>query len=255
MQDEQPLKPANILNIVATNQGARELTRSVPTAKRLSPADVQGLMADGHYLVDARSSAAYGAGHVQGAINAQMSSSEFEQRVGWVVPDDSPIILMTDDDADAQKCIYNMAFIGLDQFVTGYVHGGIDAWMSAGLPVETTLQIDVFTLHTRLSEDGIQVLDVREEDEWDEGHIAGAHLMPYTHMATQLTFPAKIDQLTLAKDQRIAVTCATAKRSSTAISLLLRAGYNNLYNVTGGMEAWERAKLPMVDKEGKACGI
>ena len=255
MQDEQPLKPANILNIVATNQGHRDLTPARPKAKPLTPADVQALMADGHYVIDARSSPTYGAGHIAGAINAQMSSSEFEQRVGWVVPDDSPLILLTDDDADAQECIYNMAFIALDQFVTGYLHGGIDAWMNAGLPVETTAQIDVFTLHTRMSENGIQVLDVREKDEWDEGHIEGAHLMPYTHMAPQLTLPAQIDKLTLSKDQSIAVTCATAKRSSTAISLLLREGYLELYNVTGGMEAWARAGLPMVDAEGKACGI
>ena len=63
-----------------------------------------------------------------------MSSSEFEQRVGWVVPDDSPIILLTDKDQDAQKCIYNMGFIGLDQFVTGFLEGGLTAWMASKTP-------------------------------------------------------------------------------------------------------------------------
>jgi rhodanese-related sulfurtransferase len=255
MDEDQPIKPANILNIVATNQGKRDVTRGIPKAKPLSPEAVEKLLADGHYLIDARSSADYGGGHIEGAINVQMSSSEFEQRVGWVVPDDSPIILMTDKDEQAQKCIYNMAFIGLDQFVVGFLEGGLSAWMNSGRAVHTTPQMDVFTLHERLSANGMKVLDVREQDEWDEGHIEGSVLMPYTHLAPQLGRPPRFAELGLAKDDSIAVACATANRSSSAIGLLLREGYSKLYNVTGGMEAWENAKLPMVDKDGVACGI
>ena len=46
-----------------------------------------------------------------------------------------------------------------------------------------------------------------------------------------------------------------ANRSSTAIGLMLREGYSKLYNVTGGMEAWAQARLPMVDATGAACSI
>jgi hydroxyacylglutathione hydrolase len=255
MDEDQPIKPANILNIVATNQGKRELTRGTPKAKALSPEDVEALLKDGHYLIDARSSAAWGGGHIEGSINVQMSSSEFEQRVGWVVPDDSPILLLTDDDEDAQTCIYNMGFIGLDQFVVGFLEGGLTAWMNSGRPVFTTPQMDVFTLHKRLSENGLKILDVREEDEWDDGHIEGSVVMPYTHLAPQLGKPPRFEELGLDKGASIAVACATANRSSTAIGLMLREGYDRLYNVTGGMEAWEYARLPMVDKFGKACPI
>lgn len=255
MEEDQPIKPANILNIVAINQGRRELTRGTPKAKALDPAAVESLMKDGHYLIDARSSAAWGGGHVEGSINVQMSSSEFEQRVGWVVPDDSPIILLTDRDDQAQTCIYNMGFIGLDQFVVGYLEGGLSAWMNSGRPVRTTPQIDVFSLDERLRTNGMRVLDVREQDEWDDGHIEGSALMPYTLLAPQLGKPARFGELDLARDASIAVTCATANRSSTAIGLMLREGYSNLYNVTGGMEAWSNARLPMVDATGAACSI
>ena len=255
MDEDQPIKPANILNIVAINQGKRELTLGTPKAKALTPADVESLMKDGHYLVDARSSAAWGAGHVQGSLNVQMSSSEFEQRVGWVVPDDSPIILLTDKDEQAQTCIYNMGFIGLDQFVVGFLEGGLDAWMNSGRKVHTTPQMDVFTLNDRLSTNGLRVLDAREQDEWDDGHIDGAVVMPYTQLAPQLGKPPRFDELGLDKDASIAVTCASGTRSSTAIGLMLREGYTSLYNVTGGMEAWGNARLPMVDATGAACSI
>jgi hydroxyacylglutathione hydrolase len=253
MSEDQPVKPANILNIVAMNQGKREETRGVPKAVPLSPPRVKELLASGHHLVDGRSSAAFGAGHVRGSYNVQQSSSEFEQRVGWVVPDDAPIVLLTESDADARKALYDMAFIGMDQSVVGYLEGGIDAWMNAGLAVEVTPQMDVFTLDERLRTNGIRVFDVREQDEWDEGHIEPAVLMPYTALAQQLDRPPRFDQLPFGKDDAIAVTCHTGKRSSTAVSLLLREGYTKLYNVTGGMEAWKRAKLPMVDAQGRAC--
>jgi hydroxyacylglutathione hydrolase len=255
MTEDQPLKPANILNIVALNQGKRVETRGTPTAKRLSPHEVRDLLEDDHHLVDGRSSAEYGAGHIKGSYNVQQSGSEFEQRVGWVVPDNASIILLTDSDADAQQALYDMAFIGMDQFVVGYLGGGIDAWMNAGLPVEVTPQMDVYSLHERMQENGIRVLDVRAEDEWDDGHIDPAFLMPYTSLAQQLTNPPQFDQLPFAKDDSIAVTCHTGKRSSTAVSLMLREGYTKLYNVTGGMEAWGRAKLPMIDAQGKACTL
>ncbi len=255
MQEEQPVKPANILNIVATNQGKRPLTPSKPKAKPLTAEQVVQLVEEGCVIVDARSSAAFGAGHIEGSFNVQLTSSEFEQRVGWVTPDDSNFILVTDSDADAQIAIFKMAFIALDSQVKGFLAGGINAWMEAGKPLQTVSQMDVFTLHHKLNTNGLQVLDVRDQEEWDDGHIEVAHLMPYTSMVPQLDIPARIDELPFTADQSIAITCATGQRSSTAASLLLRHGYKNLYNVTGGMAAWEDAKLPMVDGEGNACGI
>ena len=253
MSDDQPLKPANILNIVAINQGKQPLTRKRPRAKSLTPDEVFSLSESGYVIVDARSSASFGAGHIKGSFNIQKSSAEFEQRVGWIVPNGSQIILVTEKDDEAQKCIFNMAFLGLDTSVAGYLEGGMDAWMNAGRPVETTSQIDVYTVKRLLSENGLQVLDVRSADEWDDGHIESAQFMAYTSLTQQLDNPPQIDKLKISVEQKVAVTCATGKRSSTAISILLRHGFKNLYNVTGGMEAWESAGFRMLDAAGNVC--
>lgn len=254
MQSEQPLKPANILNIVATNQGKLPLTRQMPKAAPMTPARVKELMAAGHVVVDMRSSAEFGAGFIPGAINVQLSSGEFEQRVGWMTPDDAQLILVPDIDAEAQEAIYKMAFIALDTRVAGFLAGGMTAWMDAGYELETVGQMDVHTLRHRLTVNGLQVLDVRSEDEWDEGHIEQGHFLPFTHMVPQLTFPAQLDRLPIAKDQSVAVTCATGKRSSTAISVMRRAGFTHLHNVTGGMEAWLAANFPTIDSQGYRAG-
>lgn len=255
MQDEQPVKPANILNIVATNQGKRPLTMETPYATPLTSDKVKELMTAGVVVVDTRPSALFGSGHIPGAYNMQLSSGEFEQRVGWVVPDNSRIVFVTEDDADAQAAIFKMAFIALDSFVEGFLAGGINSWMADGNVLATVPQMDVHTLKHRLSVNGLQVLDVRESDEWDEGHIEGAHLMSYTSLVPQLDIPAQIDQLDLTKDQHIAITCATGMRSSTAVSVLAREGYKHLYNVTGGMEAWKNAGFKMLDGQGQVCNI
>ena len=255
MQDEQPLKPANILNIVATNQGKRPLTKHIPKAAPLTSSQITELTEQGYIIADIRSSADFGSGHIPGAINVQLSSGEFEQRVGWMTPDDAPLILVADDNAAAQEAIYKMAFIALDSRVAGFLEGGMAAWIEAGNAAATVPQMDVQTLQHKLSVNGLQVFDVRDSEEWDEGHIEKAHFLPYTSLVPQLTHPAQLDRLTITKDQQVAVTCATGKRSSTAISILRREGFNRLYNVTGGMEAWQEAGLPMIDAEGNVCKI
>ena len=255
MTDAQPLKPANVHNIVAINQGRKPLTMAMPRAAALSAETVASMVADGAIVVDGRSSAEFGAGHIKGAYNVQLASGEFEQRVGWVTPDNAPLILVAGNAAQAQDAIYRMAFVGLDSQVQGFLDGGMVAWMGAGLPIVTVPQMDVHTLHHRLSTNGLYVVDSRGEEEWDEGHIAEAHFMPFTHMAPQPTFDSKLPSLPVPLDASVAVTCATGKRSSTAISMMLRHGYQHVYNVTGGMEAWKDAKLPTVDGEGNACAI
>ena len=255
MTGEQPLKPANIQNIVAINQGKKPLTMALPKAQALSVGQAAEMIDSGHLIIDCRESTVYGGGHIPGSYNVQLSGGEFEQRVGWVTPDDSRYILLTETDSDAQKAIHKMAFIGLDSQVDGFVAGGIKAWMAAGKPLRTVAQMDVHTLNHKLNTNGLQVLDVRSADEWNDGHIAVAHHMNYTSMVPQLTAPAQIDKLTIPKDNSIGVICATAQRSSTAISLLFRHGYSHLYNVTGGMTAWANAGLPMVNGDGVACSI
>lgn len=235
MQDHQPVKPANIANIVATNQGLLPLTKRIPVAKALSVSQVEELMGEGFIVVDTRSSPDFGSGHIPGAYHAHLSSPEFEQRVGWVTPQDVAIILVADGEEEAQRAIYNMAFVALDGRVAGFLDGGMDAWMGAGKAMTTVPQLDVYSLRNRLASNGLQVLDVREDDEYAEGHIAGAKNLSFKLIPTQL------DSLQLDREKPVALTCATGKRSSTAASLLLREGFQELYNVTGGMEAWYSA--------------
>ena len=179
MNEGQPVRPANILNIVAINQGKLPLTIDAPEAIALGVDRFVDLSADGHVVVDTRSSAAFGSGHIPSSYNIHLSSQEFEQRVGWVTPLDDPILLVLDGDELARRALHALAFIGLDQRVAGYLAGGIGAWIGAGQRVATLPQISVHQLSRELGKDGtMKVLDVREKEEFREGHLDGAISLP-----------------------------------------------------------------------------
>ena len=84
--------------------------------------------------------------------------------------------------------------------------------------------------------EGVPVLDVRREGEWQAGHIADADWWPLDK------FKAALPQIVTSKP--LAVHCKSGYRSMIACSLLRRAGYDNVINVIGGFDAWQQAKLP-----------
>lgn len=75
------------------------------------------------------------------------------------------------------------------------------------------------------------LLDVRERDEWDAGHIEGAE-----HFALSALMAG--EQLQMPKDRAIILYCQKGKRSQMAAQILKAAGYTNLSNMTGGYDAW-----------------
>jgi len=233
MNANQPPRPANMRNIVAINQGLRPLTLEEPSCATLSPEEARSLLHQDHLLLDTRSPEAFGQGHIAGALNIQLSSSEFEQRAGWMLPDEGGVVMVAETREAARQAMRKLAFVGLDQRIRGQVEWV--AWKDAGLPTGTLGQITVDELSAALARGELKVLDVREVSEWRGGHVASALHMNFKHL------PQRIGELQLGREDRVAVICATGMRSSTACSVLLRNGFRSLLNVTGGMVAWNKA--------------
>jgi len=85
------------------------------------------------------------------------------------------------------------------------------------------------------------LLDVRQPEEYQAGHIAGAALIPLDQLDSRL------DELPQGRE--IVCVCRSGSRSGTAVRRLKSAGFTAL-NLSGGMIAWQRAGLPV--KKGKA---
>src|SRR5215469_4988609 len=129
--------------------------------------------------------------------------------------------------------------------------GGFTAWQGAGLPVDrpgdaaeagraTQVRAHV-TARTAQSlvREGAVLLDVREPDEWQEGHAPDAILMPMGDVQAR--------RAELPPGRRIVVVCRSGGRSA-AITEALRSQGHDAVNLTGGMCAWKSAGLPVVSE-------
>lgn len=84
------------------------------------------------------------------------------------------------------------------------------------------------------------VLDVRDDAEYANGHIADAKHIPVADLATRL------DELKKYKSKAILVNCQRGARSAKACDILRKAEFTQVHNLQGGLNAWLAAKLPVV---------
>lgn len=231
-----PPKPPTFETIVGKNLGTLPLESAKP--RPFTARETWAAVERGACVVDLRDPAAFGDGHVPGAINVWVESPQFGERVSWFVPAGAPLILLAQGPSDVDRAVRALARVGVDQIV-GFVERGMIAWRSEDLPVERVPQITVYDLAEWLEEGrDVVVIDVREPSEWREGHIASALHLPMLEAQARA---GEID-----RDRPKAVLCAGGLRSSTVISALKRHGAGNWHNVTGGMAAWLKAGQPVV---------
>lgn len=84
------------------------------------------------------------------------------------------------------------------------------------------------------------VLDVRTSQEYAEGRIPGSENLDVLKTDLFTTSITKLD-----KDKTYYVICRSGSRSQTAASQMRNAGFKNVINITGGMQAWEAANFPV----------
>ena len=86
--------------------------------------------------------------------------------------------------------------------------------------------------------DAPRLLDVREPEEFEIASLPGARLVPLGQI------PARVEQIADWKDEEIVVYCHHGIRSMHAINFLAQAGFTNLTNLSGGIDAWSREVDP-----------
>lgn len=210
------------------NRRGPRLLGELPPLRHLDAEAIASHAEDGVQLVDGRPPAAYGAGHVHGAINIGLGGS-FESWCGQLLDADQGIVLLVDDEDDARQARLRLARVGLED-VVGWSEGA----PANGQTASTLEQIDVGSLRQRLAE--MQIVDVRSEGEYRGGHVPGAIWVP---LPTLPSDGAPLDRLD--RSQPTAVVCGSGQRSSTATAWLRARGFERLYNVSGGTQAWRAA--------------
>lgn len=123
----------------------------------------------------------------------------------------------------------------VNKILTGWILIGLT---SAGLLLTACSPSDLPTISPKeasvmFTEKNAIIVDVREDSEWKELHIAGAIHIPLAQVASRL------NELEQYKNRNVVVQCRSGKRSAKATSMLQAAGFTKVYNLTGGIIAWE----------------
>lgn len=108
-------------------------------------------------------------------------------------------------------------------------------WKSLFTPVKSINAAQTQEFMSKHAIDDFQLLDVRQPKEYEVSHLPGSQLIPIKEL------PGRLDELD--KEKPVVVYCATGGRSRAASQLLVGSGFQEVYNVTGGIKAWEGRKV------------
>jgi glyoxylase-like metal-dependent hydrolase (beta-lactamase superfamily II)/rhodanese-related sulfurtransferase len=222
-------QPPNFSAIVDINRGP--LVTDGASIGPLTPRQVELKARDGALIVDVRTDLQFDDAHIPGSVSNTMLRAGFGTKLAWIAERGREIVFVGRDDDDGRLAARLAAVVGIRDELAGYLAGGLTSWRVEERPVERIERIDVDELHGR--RDSVQILDVRERDEWERGHIPGSVHLPW-HDIDRV--PDGIDP-----EQPVAAICMSGQRSAVAASLLRREGAREVIHVTdGGVGTWER---------------
>jgi hydroxyacylglutathione hydrolase len=228
-------QPPNFQAIVALNRG--ELLTAGVEVRPLTPRQVQLKREEGALLVDVRTDPQFDEAHVPGSVCITILNAGFGARLAWIAERDQEVVFVGRDDADAREAALLATAVGIRK-IGGYLHGGMTSWREEHRDVERMERLPAEELASRVASDpALQILDVRDRQEWEAGHISGSTHAPYHDLHE---IPSSLDPA-----RPIAVLCASGQRAAVAASLLQRHGAARVIHVIdGGVGTWERAGLP-----------
>lgn len=228
---DQPEAPYYFAQMKRLNRDGMPILGGLPRPALLSPAQFEQKLAQGAILVDTRDKLAFAGGHLRGAINLPANKS-FSNWAGWLLPYDQDLVLLAESD-QVEDLMARLIRIGLDR-VVGYIPG-LEGYAQGEL--EVVPQITAAEAKALWEKGQAVILDVRGADEHLAGHIPGAQNIHAGRVRNNLQ--------RIPKDQPVIVHCLGGDRSSTAISVLRSAGYDNLINLTGGIRTWQQEGFPI----------
>jgi hydroxyacylglutathione hydrolase len=233
-QPEPPRYFAEMKRINRDGPAVRSTTVSPP---RLSLSAVERAKGSDVFLVDARATPSFVAGHIPRFVHIPLNKS-FTTWMGSLVPYDRDVILLAENDAAVARAVRLASLIGLDRIVGWAGPEVLEEYMAQRGPLAVIPETDI----TRLSNGSrARVIDVRAQAEWNAGHIAQA-----THHFLGDLLEGTRD---MPRDEPVALHCQGGTRSVIGASLLEANGFTNVTNLRGGFGAWRAANLPVETNE------
>jgi glyoxylase-like metal-dependent hydrolase (beta-lactamase superfamily II)/rhodanese-related sulfurtransferase len=208
----QPPRPPNMERIVEINRGP--LLGAQPPLERVESAPDEAV------VLDVRPTAAFAAGHRPGAVGIPVSGASFATKSAFVLPE-RPIVLHATDESEATRAARALHAVGVFD-LAGWQGGGGS---------ERLEPVALEELEQLLADDAVELLDVREADERDEGHIPGSRHLPYRTARAAA-------EAGLLNGRPVVTICESGPRAAVAASVLQAAGIDARPVLDGGLTDW-----------------
>jgi hydroxyacylglutathione hydrolase len=213
--------PTYFRQLPEINRRGPRLYPAPPTLERLDLGRVRRHLAEGAVLVDARPISEFARAHLPGSLSVQ-HRSVFASWFGWLVPLDLPVVFVLDAATDRADLVRQCLAVGHDDLL-GELDGGVDTWRSAGLPIESIPLVTAGQMAPT-------VLDIRQRNEWDAGHVPGA-----IHVEL-----GDLDGASLPAGP-LTVMCGHGERAMSGASILTTSGRHEVSVLAGGPDDWRAA--------------
>jgi glyoxylase-like metal-dependent hydrolase (beta-lactamase superfamily II)/rhodanese-related sulfurtransferase len=236
LTDNLPARPEYFVQQVDLNRRGAAPLSELPPLAALSAPEVLELQREGAVVVDTRPAMQFAVAHVPGSIHIALTG-QYASWAARILGLHSRLIIAGEDPEHVRESQLRLARVGAEN-VVGYLAEGVAGWIKSGFELVYIPQISVqeFIELREQERDRVVLVDVREAGERTGGAIEESISIPLGKLEARAA--------ELNREQLLVIHCRGGYRSSIATSILRRAGFQNVANLTGGFDAWKAANLP-----------
>ena len=236
LTDNLPARPEYFGQEVDLNRRGAAPLSELPPLAALSAPEVLELQREGAVVVDTRPAMQFAVAHVPGSLHIALTG-QYASWAARILGLNTRLIIAGEDPEHVRESQLRLARVGAEN-VVGYLADGVAGWIKNGFALDYIPQISVqeFIELREQEPNMIALVDVREMGERTGGAIEESISIPLGKLEARAA--------ELNREKLLVVHCKGGYRSSIATSILRRAGFQNVANLTGGFDAWRAANLP-----------
>lgn len=231
----QPEAPFYFAQMKKLNKVGPKVLNGLPLPPRVTIHRLEAALERGETVIDTRSKEEFATAHIPGTINVPLDG-QFTDWAGWFLDYDEPFHLIVDGE-NVEEAIRDLTYIGIDNAASYVETSVIDSWQAKNKPLQSYMQLTPSEAAEKVKQGAVNVLDVRNKLDWQEGHIPGSSHIMLGHLLRKIE--------NVPTDKPLLVNCTGGHRSAIASSVLQAKGVENVISLVGGYRDWAEAGLPI----------
>lgn len=223
---DQPEPPKYFSKMKKLNKEDRKLLTKVPKTKNLNQDEYYEAKKKKQKMIDARPKEQFADTFLEGTLNIPNDDS-FSTWMGWFMDYEKPFVLIAPS-YEIEELTRKLMRIGMDN-IYGYITPKQLSDFEKG-NFKSYQPLDKAMVEEKMSDEDVQIIDIRGQSEFKNGHIDGAKNVFIGTMEDNLE--------KVSKDKEVIIYCNRGNRSAIAYSLLVANRFDNISNYAGGWSDW-----------------